>query len=281
MFLKTPAIGASPISPYVDIVSYWDTAFTKVIDEKLPLNYDSNPVTLVGQAFLKYKLLQPVMKEQQPAPGSPGPFGGTFVPDSPSTKKVRVVFEDDFSTPNGCKDPLLCTIDNIRRPCSYANCGGGDLKIDINVAGMSLNTGTTYQFSITTEFVAPTNGIVYPTNPGYYYILVETYNSGNSLISKYSDYIYVPGDPVSNIKVTSLSSTINQYNIFTWDITAKVAINAYNAATPGRIYLEFPTSDPVGTAFAADLGGYSATGDYVGCWFSGLTAISTLRCQLI
>lgn len=126
----------------------------------------------------------------------------------------------------------------MRYPCTYTSCGGGDLSVDINVSGISLNTGTDYKVEISTEFVAPLNGLKYPTNPGYYYIILKELNAGGVEISKYSDYIYIQGKPAANFKVTSLSRTINQFNIFTVDVTTVTALNAFNHATsPGRIYL--------------------------------------------
>jgi hypothetical protein len=155
------------------------------------------------------------------------------------------------------------------------------LIVEIDCSGFSFNSAS-HDVQVTTEFVAPLSGLRYPSKPGYYYLYIQTYDSSNSLISQYSDFIYIAGPPLESIKVTSLSKTANRYNIFSFELITKTALNAYNNANAGRIFIEFPTVDPLGTAFASDLG-YTSTGDFVGCNFiSGITAISgRLQCQLI
>lgn len=58
LYLKTPGTGTSSFS--ADIITYWDSGFSLVVDGITPLNYPNNPVTLLGDSMLKYKLLQPV-----------------------------------------------------------------------------------------------------------------------------------------------------------------------------------------------------------------------------
>jgi hypothetical protein len=70
-----------------------------------------------------------------------------------------------------------------------------------------------------------------------------------------------------------------------------VLINANNDATKySRIFIEFPTLDSQNVAlFANNLGGYTKTGEYVGCYFSYVNAYyvaaavsnNKLKCRLI
>lgn len=67
------------------------------------------------------------------------------------------------------------------------------------------------------------------------------------------------------------------------------SVNANNHGTTySRMYIEFPTVDSNGNAlFANNLGGYSATGEIVGCAFNTWTSwyvssvTSRLMCRLI
>jgi hypothetical protein len=89
------------------------------------MNFDNNNAILLGDSMVQYKLLNPVTREQDPYPLYVGPFGAKLQPLPPDSNpnKIILTYEKDFSTPNPCTnpltpiDPLLCTVDGIRRPC--------------------------------------------------------------------------------------------------------------------------------------------------------------------
>lgn len=74
-------------------------------------------------------------------------------------------------------------------------------------------------------------------------------------------------------------------NMFKFHFKVISAVNSH--ATGGNIHIKFPTIDPMGNPmFDLNLGGYSKSGDDVGCRFittgAGIIApTASLRCRLI
>lgn len=91
--------------------------------------------------------------------------------------------------------------------------------------------------------------------------------------------------------VTSAVNDIGVENMFTFEF--QVNSNAYPRAYAdgtqySRIFVEFPTVDALGNAlFDDDLGGYTKTGEYVGCYMYPYTnpyidsPSNDFRCRLI
>lgn len=80
--------------------------------------------------------------------------------------------------------------------------------------------------------------------------------------------------------------------MFQFDIQVDTSLYTVKANNDGttysRIYIEFPTVDSLGnTLFANSLGGYTKTGELVGCYFNTYTSyyVSTAtdrqKCRLI
>ena len=74
-----------------------------------------------------------------------------------------------------------------------------------------------------------------------------------------------------------------------FEVHTNLLLNSYTHGTKySRIYIEFPTVDSQGNAlFADDLGGYTKTGELVGCAFDSWTTYyvrkvtDRLKCRLI
>jgi hypothetical protein len=193
-----------------------------------------------------------------------------------------------WSTPNQVTtDPLVCQLNYIRVACTYTL---SPLTVIMNVspAGMTLSSNNI--IILDTEYLVPYNGILHPTQGGEYNTYVQFLDDSSNIIQKQSFYHQVLPNKLRNFYVNSTVNDIGVENMFYVQFEVdSTTVNANNHATLySRIYIEFPTVDSRGNPlFANNLGGYTKTGELVGCFFDTwstyyvTSATGRLQCRLI
>ena len=116
-------------------------------------------------------------------------------------------------------------------------------------------------------------------------------DSSDSVIESTSFYHRVRPQKLRNFVAYSAVNDIGVENMFTfeWQVDASAYPRSNtDGSTYSRILIEFPTVDALGNAlFEDDLGGYTQTGEYVGCYMWPYadpymdSPSNNLRCRLI
>lgn len=193
-----------------------------------------------------------------------------------------------WTTPNQvATDPMVCLINYVRVPCTYTLLPL-TVTMDVSPAGIIYNQDNV--ITLDTEYLVPVNGIVHPLQGGHYNCYMQFLTNSNTIIQQQSFYHRILPPRLKNFQVNSTVNDVGVENMF--DILFQIdstAVNANNnGGTYSRIFIEFPTVDYNGDAlFDKDLGGYSKTGDIVGCawntWSNNYVTAATSRllCRLI
>lgn len=193
-----------------------------------------------------------------------------------------------WTTPNqNLNDPLVCFINSIRVRCSYTL---SPLKVTLTASNLA--SGSVNSITITTEYL-PINGILHPSEGGDYMSILTFYNAFSTLITSTSFYHKVLPSKLRRFTVSSAVYDRNVENMFTFEIQVGPSLYPIRSKVTGavsysRIFIEFPTVDGLGNSlFLDNLGGYTKTGEYVGCHMSPIigayidSPTDDLKCRLI
>ena len=180
---------------------------------------------------------------------------------------------------------MVCFI-NIRRvPCTYTL-----NPLVVLLDAEEIISGSENIITLDTEYL-PENGIQHPSEGGEYAVILTFLDAADAIIESTSFYKRVRPQRLRTFYVESAVNDIGVENMFTFEF--EVNSNSYPPAsadgtTYSRILVEFPTVDALGNRlFADDLGGYTRTGELVGCYMSPYTSPyvdspgDNLRCRLV
>ena len=212
-----------------------------------------------------------------------------------SSNKIKLTLNNHawnggiWTTPNSVTtDPLVCMINRIRVGCTYTL---SPLEVTLDVAPAGLTGSQNNILTLDTEYLYPKNGIKHPAHGGEYNSYLQFLDSSDAILQKQSFYHKVLPRKPRNFYVNSTVNDIGVENMFyvQFETHTDLVLNSYTHGTKySRIYLEFPTVDSQGNAlFANDLGGYTKTGELVGCAFDSWTTYyvrkttDRLKCRLI
>ena len=242
----------------------------------------------------KFEIENPKVTQELPRAGYIGKLSIIFRPTSDALTSTSILIQLPkhqwnsamFTTPgNVATDPLVCLINNVRVVCTYTLTS---TMFEIELETQQLNSGTDNEITLDTEFLVK-NGIKHPTEGGNYMCILSFYDDSSVLIEQTSFYLKVLAPKLRNFYVQSAMNDVGYENMFIFELfkgTNNLA--SYSDGTRyGRIHFEFPTVDALGNSlFEDDLGGYSKTGDYVGCDFVLATnyldsPTNNMRCRLI
>jgi hypothetical protein len=178
-------------------------------------------------------------------------------------------------------------INYVRVPCTYTL---SPMTVILNVSPAGIVSNQNNIITLDTEYLIPYNGIVHPSQGGKYNCYLQFLSSNSTIIQQQSFYHKVLPPNLRNFYVNSTVNDVGVENMFyvQFEIGSQ-AVNANNnGGTYSRIYIEFPTVDSNNNnLFANNLGGYSQTGEIVGCAFDTWSSYyvssvtSRLMCRLI
>ncbi|KAL4456526.1 hypothetical protein ABPG74_000633 [Tetrahymena malaccensis] len=278
LYLLMPSTSTANIQ--VDVTSYWNRNFQNKVDQILGLQI-SAPLTLRDIAMQDFQVVQPVEINQTPGVNYVGPFFTNFIPQNPNPLYIRCTWQVDFTTPGvPGQDPLICQVAGKVVPCYYQN--SNPLCIILDTSGISISNASASQISVSTQYVAPQNGLKFPSQGGWYEYDVEVLNAAKNPIEKYSQFIFITPKLMNYLKTESAISQSGAYNIISFYFSNTDPIPQYSNG--GLIQLQFPTVSADGSTniFDSSLGIASGvTGTPVGCWFSASIPGSNLSCSLI
>lgn len=224
----------------------------------------------------EFKMNNPRVAFETPRVGYVGKFEFIFNPsgDVLVAYQIKVVLNNHawnggiWSTPNAVvSDPMVCMINYVRVPCTYTL---SPLTVTMNVSPAGIISNQNNIITLDTEYLIPYNGIAHPTQAGQYQIYLQFLTNSSTVIQQQSFYTRILPSRLRNFYVNSTVNDVGVENMFYVQVEiGSQTVNAYsNAGTYSRIYIEFPTVDSNNNPlFAANLGGYSQTGDIVGCAF--------------
>ncbi|KAL4505390.1 hypothetical protein ABPG72_002452, partial [Tetrahymena utriculariae] len=165
-------------------------------------------------------------------------------------------------------------------PCYYQN--SSPLCIILDTSGISISNASASQISVSTQYVAPQNGLKFPSQGGWYEYDIEVLNASKNPIEKYSQFIFITPKLMNYLKTESAISQQGAQNIISFYFSNTDTIPQYSNG--GLIQLQFPTVSADGSTniFDSSLGITSGvTGTPVGCWFSASIPGNNLSCSLI
>jgi len=112
-----------------------------------------------------------------------------------------------------------------------------------------------------TEYIAPKNGIKYPSQAGDYACYLTLKDATSTTLESTSFFFQVRAPKLRNFDAWSYVEDIGEENLFVFDfeVDTHTYPRSYTDGTQySRIFLKFPTVDSLGNAlFQDDLGGYS------------------------
>ena len=297
IFIKTPDdTVANPGQITVDSLfytAYYDSDLTSKIDELVV----ASPLTSAPlRGFKRFIVNQPVQWDTTPGAGYVGPLNMFLQPLTPNPDGFVISFQNEFKTPNGPQDSVVCLVGSNKAPCKQVSIpaitGGTQLQIRVDLqsnGGIPLSNLVSTPLEFSTDFITPTNGIKLPSQGGYYWIKVDvcSFTAGDdascTVLEKYSDFIFIYPKEFISINVQSEAKTAGQYNVFQFQFVVNQTIPAYVSGS--TMLLEFPTQqkDPVTgnliPSFQLDLGTGKQTGDPVGCWVDPSCDLKTQRSE--
>lgn len=176
-----------------------------------------------------------------------------------------------WSTPNSQSgEALVCFVNYVRVLCSYTF-SSNILLVTMTISGVSLSQSSDNVIILDTEYIAPFNGIKYPSYGGFYRTDLSLLNSANAVVEAGTYHTRVRPKTLKNFFVTSACNDIGAENMFMVEFTVwstSYPRSGVDGTIYSRIIIEFPTVDSLGNAvFSNALGGYTNTGDPVGCYF--------------
>ena len=262
------------------VLTYYERTAVHIVDS----SYTPTSLTLTF-AHTNYKSLA-IMNDHSGEPiraAGNGIITFSLTPSSTLTYggSLSITFPTDFGV-SAATDVIYCKVNTDRLRCSYTT---SPLVVTIpSLSTTYFTAGTAVTITLTTDFTVPSKkGILAPSTPGWYHIMVKLSVYGTWGIPGHVDqmgkYVYVYPTSIPAFQVTSACASANQYAMYTVTFQLKTAINDYADTTnKGRILIEFP----VGTNnFASDLGTGLTNGALLGCAITGLTTTTTLNCRLI
>jgi len=134
---------------------------------------------------------------------------------------------------------------------------------------------------ITTDCLAPKEGLIYPSVGGIYLINYSIKNGAFIEVEKHSDFIKVLPARFKSLFIKSYVKNKDQVNLIDVNFITSVDIDAYSAG--GRIRFELPTIDAAAiNVFPLDLGYINLTTNELGCYVNGLSPEATkiVKCMI-
>ncbi|KAL4462636.1 hypothetical protein ABPG74_000466, partial [Tetrahymena malaccensis] len=277
--------GGNVLNPSVDIETFYGPTNTNLVDSTYSvMNNTPNISTNNQDSQVEFKVLDQPIRQEKREKNYVGPVIINFTTNNLQTLLyIKVKFDNNFSTPRDYGvDSLICLINEVRFLCNYT------INPMIVVIDISSNTVTLLaqnnRLSISTEYVSPLDGILHPSVEGFYPIHIEM-SDQNGQLNQATKWMFIKAPKFQFIFIQSIIRNQNRANMFYVNFKTIQPVPAYNLG--GRIQIEFPTLDPIGNPqFDLALGGYSKTGDNVGCRFvqqgaGDIGLVNTWRCRLI